>query len=440
VTALDHSAFGSARSASELLVSERTGLVRSMRLLGTGDEAGAVWLAELADTRAWSAVSVGNPTTAGSAWLDADRAHDAALGEATERYCGTLLPSGLSTSTGRALRDCGRRVISGDALALHAPWQHEQGGFPFVRLDDDTEAVWVEAEDATDGSRAMVPASVVYLAPLSEYYAIPPTNYPVGAGIAAGRSREDAIDGALRELVERHVLATAWALGVPFVAVRVPAAVTAAARLARVDVVEAWLIPNALDVPVVLVMAVDSERDLIGFGCAMRDTVDAALWKAFSEALLAVESAHALDDPSHGIHELTAAGQTPLKPHRRDRQYAADYDADWRDVTDFSCHVQLSLDPAVRRALLERLALVDARAAVPSAAPAPLTEVLPRHGYQVLLVDVTTSDVATAGLHVVRVVVPGLRATAPAAFPFLGGNDLAGHDITSLCRLPVPLA
>jgi len=424
----------------ELLVSERTGIVRSVRPLGGGDEAAAGWLAELANAHAWSLATPGNPTTAGGAWLDTDRALNAALGEAVERYCGTLMPSGLVVASGEELRDCGTSVLAADDLALHAPWQYEQVGFPFVRLRDDTPAAWVVAEDATEGSRVMVPASVVFLAPVSDYYAVPPTNYPVGAGIAAGRSRAEALDGALRELVERHALATAWALGAPFLPVQGPAMLLAAARFTRADAVEAWVVPNAFDVPVVLVMAEDRERDLVGFGCAMRETADAALWKAFSEALLAVESASALDDPSHAIHELTAAGQTPLKPYRRDRQYPADYAADWRDVTDFACHLQLSLDPAVRGALLERLAIGGTPPAVPDAAPSSLADLLRRHGYRVLVVDVTTSDVAATGLSVVRVVVPGLRATAPAAFPFLGGNDLARHHVSRLCRLPVPLA
>ena len=422
------------------LVSSRTGIVRTVSRLATVGDAACAWLAELADPGLWSAVTMGNPTTAGAAWQDETRAMEAALGEAAERYCGSLIPSGLRTTTAKRLRCAGERVLSGDDLALHSPWQYEQPGFPFVHLDDDTDAVWVLAENIQDGSMVFVPASAVYLGDITEHYAVPATNYPVGAGIAAGPSRDQAIEAALGEAIERHVLATAWARGMPFPAVEIPPAMSAAGRFAGVETVDAWAVPNTFDLPVLLVSVSDVKRDLIGFGCALRETAAAAMWKALSEALLSLESAQALDDPTHPIHELTSAGRTPLKPHRLDRQYSGDYAEDWRDVTDIACHAQLLLDPIVRRAVMDRLAAPGGPTSLPYACPGALRQVLDRQGRRILVVDVTSADIRMADLHVVRVIVPGLRATAPAAFPFLGGSDIDCDNAAGLCMLPVPLA
>lgn len=440
MTSLVDSPAAPSSPALRRLVSSRTGIVRAVSRLGNLGNAASAWLAELADPSAWSAVSMGNPTTAGVAWQDETRAIEAALGEAAERYCGTLIPSGLRTATARRLRHAGERVLSGDDLALHSPSQHEQPGFPFVPLDDETEAAWVPAEAIQDGSRVFVPASVVYLGDITNHYAVPATNYPVGAGIAAGPTREQAVEAALGEAIERHALATAWARGAPFSAVKIPPALSAAGRLAGVDAVEAWTVPNMFNLPVLLVSVYDAKRDLIGFGCALRETPEAAIWKAFSEALLSLQSAQALDDPTHPIHELTATGRTPLKSHRPDRQYRRDYATGWRDVTDISCHVQLLLDPIVRRAVADRLAAPRDPTGLPDASPGALRQRLARQGWRILVVEVTSADIRMAALRVVRVIVPGLRATAPAAFPFLGGRDLDGDAAAGLCTLPVPLA
>lgn len=426
--------------ALERLVSSRTGVVRSVQRAPSRGEAASGWLAELADPSRWGGTAMGNPTTAGGAWQDEGRAAGAALGEAVERYCGSLIPSELPVGSARRLRECGEQVLSPDELALHAPWQHQQRGFPFVRLDDDTESAWAEAQDLATGETVLVPASVVYLSVVADAYGVPVTNYPVGAGIAAGPTPEDAIEAALSEVIERHALATSWAQGAAYAPLPIPPSLSAAGRLASVAGVEAWAVPNFLDVPVVLVAAVDGDRELIGVGSAQRATEEAATWKAFSEALLSLDSARALDDPSHPIHELTAAGQTPLKAHRSDRRYGAQYAEDWRDVTDLACHVQLLLDPEVRGAVLDRLSVAPASLGSPATSSGAPAERLRELGFRVLAVDVTTTDVRAAGPHVVRVVVPGLRATAPAAFPFLGGRDLAAEGPGELYRLPVPLA
>jgi ribosomal protein S12 methylthiotransferase accessory factor len=70
---------------------------------------------------------------------------------------------------------------------------------------------------------------------------------------------------------------------------------------------------------------------------------------------------------------------------------------------------------------------------------------LRQRGLQAIAVDVTTPDVLSCGLHVARVVVPGLRCTAPAAFPFLGASPLTGSPWEGLgggaiCTLPLPHA
>ncbi|WUB15070.1 YcaO-like family protein [Streptomyces platensis] len=58
---------------------------------------------------------------------------------------------------------------------------------------------------------------------------------------------------------------------------------------------------------------------------------------------------------------------------------------------------------------------------------APLDDyvrLLTTQGLRAVTVDLTPPQVRAAGLHVARVMVPGLTCNAPAAFPFLGGRRL----------------
>ena len=63
---------------------------------------------------------------------------------------------------------------------------------------------------------------------------------------------------------------------------------------------------------------------------------------------------------------------------------------------------------------------------------------LETQGLEAYSVDVTTPDVASVGLSVVRVVVPGLYGNAPAAFPPLGGRRLY-EDPVRLGWVPRPI-
>lgn len=79
---------------------------------------------------------------------------------------------------------------------------------------------------------------------------------------------------------------------------------------------------------------------------------------------------------------------------------------------------------------------------IPDEAPldlASLVALLMSRGHQPISVDLTTGDISIAGLHVVRILTPGLYNNAPAAFPLLGGSRLTSASTTHL-HLPVPLA
>ncbi|CAM5562118.1 hypothetical protein SALBM311S_01325 [Streptomyces alboniger] len=179
---------------------------------------------------------------------------------------------------------------------------------------------------------------------------------------------------------------------------------------------------------------------------ARADTGDAAL-KAYGEALQLQLFTADYDDPDGPYMRAAADPRSPLKPSRRDRDYADAYRNDLRDVVDYGCHLQLYLDPRTQDAFEAelRIALTEGPRPGPDPlAPADGTDPLEAvvggivAGHHPVLVDVTTPDVRAAGLHVVRALVPGLYSNTAAGLPFLGGTRLA-ESLAGAPRRSLPL-
>ncbi|WP_061300720.1 YcaO-like family protein [Herbidospora cretacea] len=360
--------------------------------------------AELAATGRF-AHPLGNPLVGGASFGDPGRARRRALGEAVERYAGHLVPEArLRHATWHDLDD----AVDPDRLALYSPAQHDRPGFPFAGLRRDDVLAWV-AGRSDDGRQVWVPASLVWLSSGAHTLVrARPAHLPIAAGIAAGPTPEAARASALAEVVERHALATAWYGGAAFPLVEgPPLPVPAGAELV-------WRsVPNALGAPVVLCVA-SSPDGLIGVGCAAGS--------ARSAAAEALRSLDALAEVIDGVPEWERPAG-PLMPHRSDRRYLDSYAPDLSDATDLLCTVQLLADERVATAVRDRF---------DGGAPPGR----PSLDLEVITVDLTTPDLAALGLHVARVVVPGLRSTGPAAYPFLGaGADPLPSPVETL---PVP--
>ncbi|WP_062428472.1 YcaO-like family protein [Herbidospora daliensis] len=361
--------------------------------------------AELAATGRF-AHPLGNPLTGGASFGDPARARLRALGEAAERYAGHLVPADLRRATWHDLD----AAVDPDRLALYSPEQHARPGFPFAGLRRDDVLSWTPGRTG-DGKRVWVPASLVWL-PAGEHSLVRgrPAHLPIAAGIAAGPTLEAARASALAEVLERHALATAWHGGAAFpLADGPPLPAPAGAELT-------WRsVPNRPGAPVVLCAAVTPDG-LVGVGCATGS--------ARSAAAEALRSLDALAEVAAGVPEWERPAG-PLRPHRADRRYLDSYAPDLGDATDVLCTLQLLADARVASAVRDRLA-----GGVPSGTPSAAPDL------DVITVDLTPPDLAEVGVRVARVVVPGLRSTGPAAYPFLGAglDPLPGR----VERLPVP--
>ncbi len=436
--------------AARRLTDPRAGLVR--RVYRDRPRAETVpgcvsYSAEMA-TRRGLAPGIVDAVTGGAALGDPDRARYAAVGEAVERYYANVVPDGLVRASHRGLADAGVPAVDPREFALYSPSQYGHRGFPFVPMTRDLELEWAVARDLADGEEVLVPASLVYV----NYFrgaraGLPPTHYPPLAGTAAGPSRERAVRSALEEVIERDAVTLWWMSGASAGPLRVEPDAVLDAALAGAEAaglrVTLLRVPSTVDATVAGAFIEDPARRLVAFGSACRGTARHAAAKALCEAIGMHETALELLDHDGSFWGAVRAGRLdhrPYRPHRHDRAYLADHRADYRDVNDVRLHLQLYLDPRAQDERLDRLRLPEGPAQAPGADSGTdgYLASLAAQGLRVLVADLTTRDVRDAGLHVVRVLVPGLTCNAPAAFPFLGGRRLL-HEPVARGWVPGPL-
>jgi ribosomal protein S12 methylthiotransferase accessory factor len=424
------------------LVDARTGIVRRIEPRATPAHfppAFTLAHAVLADSTAfcgWASDASG----AGHAFADPDALLGAAVGEAVERYCGNLVPDGLVRASAAALRAEGRRVLDPAALALYSAAQHASGRLPVAVLDDDAVVDWTpaerlgsDAERAGSGERLLVPASLVWVA---HALLVPPAVHPImQAGLATGRSVAEARWGGLGEVLEREAMTRAWTDGEGVVELDVPRALHDLARGPADALSCRWLLfPSEAGLPVIGALLRDARTGYLTLGMASGGRAMRAARKALGEALQLQLFQADLDDPAGPYMAAARLPGSPLKPWRADRAYRLSYRPDLSDAIDYGCHLQLYLDPVLQRTFLDELdrSITGRRdlADVTDRWDGPerlgeLVDALGAAAREVLAVDVTLPEIRRAGLHVTRVIVPGLRSNAPHALPFLGGPDPA---------------
>lgn len=436
------------------LIDERVGLIKRLVRFDHGPELPAALVsfsADIADTRRFSPFQA-DRVALGAAFRDAERARNAAIGEAVERYCGNIIPAGLRRASYRELAQAGVAALDPSELILYSPSQYRQRGFPFVPFHHDLPVRWVQAHDLHSGVATLVPATIVYVNFYTGTYADEPrTNFVMYSGLACGASREAAERSAIEELIERDATMIWWLSGSPATKLVLDgASVLQAALFAHADHAICYhlvQIPTVFGVPVVGALIEDQPLQIKALGVACRPGVLAAAEKALVEAIHLRIYAQGLLDPNGHVWQGMRAGvldPRAYKPYRADRTYRDAFRPDFRDVIDLGSQAQIYLDPRMHAAL-DRIiappthsALHAAPDGAASASHAAYLDMLAARGFRAYSVDLTTPDIRAVGLHVVRVIVPGLYPNAPAAFPFLGGQRLY-HEPYEQGWLPRPL-
>jgi len=371
----------------------------------------------------------------GSSFSDEPAARGASLGEALERYCGNCLPG---TNTRRAsyreLMAAGEHAIDPESLILHSESMLKEPGCPFTPFTRDLPVHWVCGRSVTRDRPAWMPVSLVYANwQQGDMADEPTTHYLYTPGMAAGRNMEQAMVGAIRELVERDATMAWWLNGVALPAVEIPPELdTLWDGAPRQSGQEYRLIhlDNEFGIPV-MVGVVENRREgwlNIGFGCRP-DPIEAAK-KAWTEALTLQEGSRDLNEPDSTLRKSAEEWgllSVSYKPWRKDRLYLDEYRDDFRDVSDLMLQQQVFLDP---RAIERVRPLTNPRGVrrfeelprLPDDRFETYRSRIEARGFEIFAADITSPDIALTPFRATRVIVPGLIPNMPAAFPAVGGR------------------
>lgn len=358
----------------------------------------------------------------GGGHADLDAATAAALGEAVERYSASYLdPAVLTLATADELADAGVLHVPPQALSLFAPEQFADPAFAFSEFSGATEISWVAGRRLVDDAPTMLPANLVFLAPVSWGARI---GYPTSNGVACHLSVTEALAGGAMELCERDAFTRVWyrRLSMPRLEVDDPG---------LQDWLKRYVEPTGLDLalldltplttcPTVLAVIRNNSTGVVpmALGAASAATAVAAARKAVVEGFQTRIWAKA--EQREGAVLAPSVGFT--------------------DVLDFDDHVRLSLHPEAIEAArfldaattttpISSISPLDAES--PAALLADLAGRLREQAVDLYGIDLTSPDIDEAGLCVARAFSPQLQPLDAGWHQrFVGGARL--HDLTTL--------
>lgn len=369
---------------------------------------------ELADGEPTIGTSLESYT--GSEHWSREAAEAAAIGEAIERYSASYVQRDRIVVTSAA--ELGEEAVDPERFALFSRDQYSRAGFPFRPFCRDTTVGWIEGFSLPTGRRAFLPAQLVFMPWERSTAGEVRIGHATSSGLACGATLEEATLTGLLELVERDAFMLVWhnRLSLPLLDWSSDEAIRklerryfapSRLRYAAVD------LSVFLDVPTVLgvVHGQDGSLGALGVGAASAPRIDVAWRKALAEAFSvrrwvrdrSLEEPERLGRPAAAVqtfddHTLYYAGE-----QRARRAAFLDASPERRDTR--------AVSPLEGENVLEQIEAVCRR--------------LDQRGVSAYAVDVTSPDVAAAGLRVVHAVAPELcQLDVVEGARFLGGARL----------------
>jgi ribosomal protein S12 methylthiotransferase accessory factor len=195
------------------LVSDRTGVIRSVTRVQRGAEEPAVpfiYQAELShfDFRKGEAM---DRASAGKGVTKED-AIRSAIGEAIERYCASQVDPALPLTSSWALLS--PEAVPPTEFVLFSSRQYESGRVRFHRWSSNDAIAWVPARELPSNRTLFVPASLIYLQ-FTDGRRENALAGPNSNGLAAGPNVDFAVLHALYECIERDAFLITWMARLP---------------------------------------------------------------------------------------------------------------------------------------------------------------------------------------------------------------------------------
>lgn len=410
------------------IVSPKVGLVRALQQGVSRAQDPEFFAMGLATQDLARFSEIENSGKAGGGGEYPEQALVATLGEAIERYCTLFFDK--STMVKGTARELGDDVVDVDLIRYFSEEQIAKHGdsLGYKYFTEDSETYWVWGTSLTTGKPRLVPASQIYLNyKIDEGEVCPGKN--ASTGLAAGGTIEEAILTGLFEIVERDCFTIAWLHRK--VKSRIGIDDPELERLlydrfhyAHPDV-DIVFYDITLDVPIPSIFAVMQRPAEFGFANCVTSVSRLSMREAIHK----------------GLREL--GQELPYIRYLRHQLEDWEPKDDYSDLVTFDHHFTFySKRPEL---VGEAMAFcTEVKDEVPlSELPdhttgRPLGDIqrsvdfLAEHGYEVIVVDITTEDIRELDWSVVRVIVPGL-------VPLYGNHNRQYHGVPRLWDIPKKL-
>ncbi|MCC2643158.1 MAG: hypothetical protein K0S45_3571 [Nitrospira sp.] len=384
------------------LVDESVGIVRYVTEVPA--EAGSPnffhFYARACDTR--SLCPQRNSADAGGASSERDRALAKAIGEAVERYCSSIyFHEELPLST---FENASFLCVAPETFALYRPHQYRKRSFPFRPFNRSTIVRWTPALDPKTGQIHHIPAAMVFVPYLydkdrDEF----PILQPISTGLACHVGPTRASLSAICEVLERDAFTITWQARL-----QPPQIILESLDHTNLELVKRFeRIGSRLtlfrlkmdhDIPVIFSVLRNncSDAPALVFALSCHLNPSEAVRKSLEEL------AH-----SYRFCRLLKASRHNFTPNRC-----------FTNVVDRDSHVALYCDHGNAHLVdylfksEKRINFTDITNHSTGDLDQDLAILIDRivsGGHQVLLADVTTTDVKSLGFSVMRAVIPGFH-------------------------------
>jgi ribosomal protein S12 methylthiotransferase accessory factor len=349
----------------------------------------------------------------GGAGLTEMDAWNAALGEAIERYCVSAVdPQRLHFGSWKELEKKSENPLHPAEIALFMDFQHESLGNSFT---EDTALGWIGGRSLIDGRSRLVPACLIHI----PYHPIRPHEPLIGpaisTGLACGASAEGALLSGLCECIERDAFSILWLNRLPATRLEIdePSIREMFARRFRRPNMEYHIFWLSFDfsLPTVVVLIRDNNFNppVVCFGGACRVDIRAAVVKALVESVQGWTWAR-YERLKHGEEPLPRSFEEIRDFDARVRLYAC---SDMSEALDF---ILQSTDCVPLSSLMREPRSNDE-------VLASITDELGKAKTDAIAIDLTTVEVASLGLRVMKSYCPRLQQVeGDHRYPLLGGS------------------
>jgi ribosomal protein S12 methylthiotransferase accessory factor len=404
----------------EYLVDRRTGVVQDVSELAIDDDEPDFfhYLSTASDTGQFTALS--NFRNNGGASISRQAAAAKAIGEAVERYCAAMFRYNHLVLSPYAALD--RPGTAPDAFALYREEQYVSEGFSWRPFEDQSIVAWTPARSLRDGREVLVPAPAVFV---PYHYRLStgetPIMQPISTGLAAGLSFSQAASSGICEVVERDAFTIMWQARMARPRIdreTLPPSVQSALNRFTDVGLDVKLIDITTDIRIPTVMTIAlgdaATSPAVAVAAATDPSPEVALIKSLEELAHTRKFARQVMEFLPPLPVDIAGGHPLVQDQKQHLRFYCGQEA--KDYIAFAWSSQETT----------RLAdMADKSAESPEDELAALVHEVHQAGHEVLACDLTTPDIASLGLAVVRVLAPGLH---PLFMGYrnraLGGNRL----------------